>query len=91
MSPGPWRWAQTSSSAVGPCSSVWRRLALEVFQASVVDESYGHIVEAIKSSVGIEHENKLKGQLRKRDIAYQVRKNDQLILVPSELLASCEI
>ena len=62
----------------------------------MVDESYGHIVEAIKSSVGIEHENKLKGQLRKRDIAYQVRKNDQLkndqlILVPSELLASCEI
>jgi len=46
------------------------RLALEVFLATIKDNSYGPIAEAIKCSIGEEHEQKIKDCLDKLEIPF---------------------
>jgi len=46
------------------------RLAYEVWLATIEDHSYGPFAEAIKGSVGEEHEQKIKDILKEKDIPY---------------------
>jgi len=46
------------------------RLANEVWLATIEDHSYGPFAEAIKASVGEEHEQKIKDILKEKDIPY---------------------
>ena len=46
------------------------RLALEVMMANIKDDSYGHVAESIKHSIGEEHEQKLKDILTQRNIPF---------------------
>ena len=46
------------------------RLAYEVWLATLEDHSYGPLAEAIKGSVGEEHEQKIKDILKEKDIPY---------------------
>jgi len=46
------------------------RLAMEVFLSTIKDDSYGHLAEAIKHSIGEEHEQKLKDILTRLDIPF---------------------
>jgi len=46
------------------------KLAMEVFLANIKDDSYGHLAEAIKQSIGEEHEQKLKDILTSLDIPF---------------------
>jgi len=46
------------------------KLAMEVFLATIKDDSYGHLAEAIKQSIGEEHEQKLKDILTSLDIPF---------------------
>ena len=46
------------------------KLAMEVFLATIKDDSYGHLAEAIKQSVGEEHEQKLRDILTRLQIPF---------------------
>ena len=46
------------------------RLATEIFLAGVKDECYGPLADAIKHSVGEEHEQKLKDELTRLNIPF---------------------
>ena len=46
------------------------KLAMEIFLANIKDDSYGPVAEAIKHSIGEEHEQKLKDCLTKLDIPF---------------------
>ena len=46
------------------------KLALEVFLATIKDDSYGCFAEAIKQSIGEEHEQKIKDFLTELDIPF---------------------
>ena len=46
------------------------RLAMEVFLSTIKDDSYGHLAEAIKHSIGEEHEQKLKDILTRLGIPF---------------------
>eukprot|EP00092_Neocalanus_flemingeri_P050093 GFUD01057780.1.p1 GENE.GFUD01057780.1~~GFUD01057780.1.p1 ORF type:complete len:317 (+),score=114.74 GFUD01057780.1:75-1025(+) len=46
------------------------KLAMEIFLATIKDDSYGPLAEAIKHSIGEEHEQKLKDCLTKLDIPF---------------------
>ena len=46
------------------------KLANEVWLATIEDHSYGPFAEAIKASVGEEHEQKIKDILKEKDIPY---------------------
>lgn len=46
------------------------KLAMEVFLATLKDDSYGHLAEAIKQSVGEEHEQRLKDILTRLQIPF---------------------
>lgn len=46
------------------------RLAYEIWLATIEDHSYGPLAEAIKGSVGEEHEQKIKDILKEKDIPY---------------------
>ena len=46
------------------------KLALEVFLATIKDDSYGCFAEAIKQSIGEEHEQKIKDLLTELDIPF---------------------
>ena len=46
------------------------KLAMEIFLATIKDDSYGPVAEAIKHSIGEEHEQKLKDCLTKLEIPF---------------------
>ena len=46
------------------------KLAMEIFLATIKDDSYGPVAEAIKHSIGEEHEQKLKDCLAKLEIPF---------------------
>ena len=48
------------------------KLAFEVWRACLEDENYGHYSECIKNAVGNEYEKRLKKNLRRLGISYQV-------------------
>jgi len=46
------------------------RLAAEVFLATIKDDSYGHLAEAIKHSIGEEHEQRIKDELSRLQVPF---------------------
>ena len=48
------------------------KLAFEVWRACLEDENYGHYSECIKNAVGNEYEKRLKQNLRRLGISFQV-------------------
>jgi len=46
-------------------------IAVEVFKATMSDESYGYLSECIKRSIGAEYERRLKRHLRNLNISFQ--------------------
>ncbi len=50
------------------------KLAYEVYLASLEDDMYGSLAEAIKSSIGLEHEQFIKEKLDELEIPYQDEK-----------------
>ena len=56
------------------------KLALEVWRACLEDENYGYYSECIKSAVGNEYEKRLKQNLRRLGISFQVRLKVKKIL-----------
>ena len=56
------------------------KLAFEVWRACLEDENYGHYSECIKNSVGNEYEKRLKQNLRRLEISFQVRSLKMIIM-----------
>lgn len=62
--------SQVSQLWRNPLNIQWEELGYEVLVANLKDHSYGHVAEAIKHSIGEEHEQKLKDCLTALNIPF---------------------